>query len=1720
MQIDDMSTESTAVELEQLLALWSSESLDRFCTHYLPSFLHTLYHNASENALSDSELVHFLTAILSIPTPIKSDSGLKPPPNDPKRKENAYCGYIFQKNDLAFNCKTCQADETCVICLHCYEHSDHQGHEIYFHTTLPGGICDCGDAEAWKPSGFCVSHRQDPVEEDTKELLTLSSLAKCMGNQSVTSQHPEDWMRASSVRSVRSLSVEEYKLTTHLFSSLIKMMSLMADQIVGSFDVARVTMQGRKDLEHWNKRENVQANERNLAKIFHLRISNDDIHSDNELVHSLIEKRISSARQLTNTIDTQGSTIIWPNMSLYEATELMQAFQVEGWHVSVISERHLAQERLVLAVLKWLQKCVSTESYQILFCQQLLLLHDHEDNSPPLKTWLLSDPYYRKELAFEMYEFYLKLQTEKAIKTAFSWTFMTVYEPLMIRYISGIGTQRESIFQYGVQLFTTPSIVTAIHNPNDIDILKLLITLLHSALEIAQVCVSEASSTIFTCDHLEDTGTPTPKVLDCGHFVLKYSRYTYLLDHLGYVLNIPEMAREMLLRDDILELWLSLLRQTQHLNAQKWIDETQAHVTFESHDWHAAFSFRTQLTRVCVTLSQALHPDDIPRVFECIWKQLQASRSIMSFIRKHWKQESKSIFTTEAKSMVQYDMSGSDMPVSFHYPLHTMFGLFLRQLIRSGEQEMTHWWALIESNGGRKIDSEVISALFEFPLRTLVFAAHIQSGLWVRNGQIMIQQATHYTSLPWCSSFRDMDVFLMQLAADTLKKNVFLSMFFHRFGLTNVLENLSTAREYFQDTPCARLDAEKIITLLENALLTLLWIVTQTPASPDDLRREIVHKLAVEPRTRSQLLEKTSLPHAPESVDAILTQVADRLPGRSISDPSRYTLKMEAWKTEYDPVFFHISRPDHEKAQQNRHEALFRRYSKEDDPIPLVSNLYPPFTLHDITLNKSLLGIVRSLLEIAVHKASGDADASTSRLCSGVVITHALHLLNIAILTICRTKDFQTLESFRAGPKELLLINSKGVKRQRVTDENTCDPVHEGSLLALLHRYSQLLSGDSHVKATISIINWILMKLHDLDEASRAYLLQHAHAIPCAISKKQMQKMHQQNAMDAMRARQLAFATSSDLTMESMDHSDDENVPECIICAQHKPNASIMYIGFKQSSKIAAHISDSEPSSRIFISLCGHAVHLNCWEEYMTSMRPPSRLSTSANVAFDPFASEFLCPMCQSLSSILIPFIQPMESDPSQEAFSVFSWLNGGLLHRLNELSRRKSVRKEAMEMFAKAFDANLEPEKACHLMWNAVASTWTLLQLHGISMAISMNAMEKHLSQLHICENVSETALGIALPHDCEQHLDPTPRDDNMRHLFSALSSAHVLFHDEKSAISHFEVLLKVLQPNAKPLFHHDLFYLTVAICGSMLFHEAEVLLTIKSFTVLCMAQTALQIAQFEKQMDIPCEESEEEALDRFMERLCHAAGLPFTRFGRFRWKLFVCNMSRHLRQMTMLFRAISKDANACMRLSSNWKKLTTQLGIPSVAQVLHDEDLMEFLQTHASRGVDNVSLPIRMKPPMTYATISLTPLPSSFVTLYARIMPTLCPSTQERMENPAMCLICGEVVCGGTDCCRKNHRGACTRHSSVCGDGIGCFLLLRSTWTLLMDGARSCYFASVYVDAFDEDDVYLRRGRPLHLSAVRLHALCKLYGSHQFRQFVSRDRQTSEQFIRNNYF
>ena len=82
------------------------------------------------------------------------------------------CGKIINAFDILWFCKSCEKTPNSSICQECYTNSNHVGHNAYFRKGYVG-VCDCGDADAWKTEGFCSNHKGYNEKLITTDLLPL-----------------------------------------------------------------------------------------------------------------------------------------------------------------------------------------------------------------------------------------------------------------------------------------------------------------------------------------------------------------------------------------------------------------------------------------------------------------------------------------------------------------------------------------------------------------------------------------------------------------------------------------------------------------------------------------------------------------------------------------------------------------------------------------------------------------------------------------------------------------------------------------------------------------------------------------------------------------------------------------------------------------------------------------------------------------------------------------------------------------------------------------------------------------------------------------------------------------------------------------------------------------------------------------------------------------------------------------------------------------------------------------------------------------------------------------------------------------------------------------------------------------------------------------------------------------------------------------------------------
>lgn len=152
------------------------------------------------------------------------------------------------------------------------------------------------------------------------------------------------------------------------------------------------------------------------------------------------------------------------------------------------------------------------------------------------------------------------------------------------------------------------------------------------------------------------------------------------------------------------------------------------------------------------------------------------------------------------------------------------------------------------------------------------------------------------------------------------------------------------------------------------------------------------------------------------------------------------------------------------------------------------------------------------------------------------------------------------------------------------------------------------------------------------------------------------------------------------------------------------------------------------------------------------------------------------------------------------------------------------------------------------------------------------------------------------------------------------------------------------------------------------------------------------------------------------------------------------------------------------------------------------------------------------------------LAKLPKSFVELYSIVNEVKGRESNsddaddDNGYETAVCLLTGAVMRSARR--SKGADGTCTLHARKTGSGIGIFFLIQKCTVLLMHNNKSAYSPSLYVDEHGEEDVGLRRGRPLYFSEERYQVLETLWRTHGIPREVSQIRSTSDRVIRDNWY
>ena len=305
-------------------------------------------------------------------------------------KKQGPCGYVFGRGDIAWNCRTCQTDPTCVICDDCFQNSNHEGHEVYFHRTSPGGCCDCGDLEAWKPEGCCDQHRpptalesdsmdtQNTTEEEAGEEIPMEAVRMA---EKALEQAMETLEKTSLPPRVLSALGVVVGAAVQTLVDAVQGAGIAADAVQWKRQWAHEAAQIQNRAIHPHEYRNYTENYVNMEIFLRdnpppfpygyeltLRLHNDDVHTFDEVIDALHEPRRSHedagspslvdfrdrAMEKTHQVDAQGQVDVRTYKSISAAMQGFLRLKSRGLHASVVSSVQMDLEHRARQLSVWL----------------------------------------------------------------------------------------------------------------------------------------------------------------------------------------------------------------------------------------------------------------------------------------------------------------------------------------------------------------------------------------------------------------------------------------------------------------------------------------------------------------------------------------------------------------------------------------------------------------------------------------------------------------------------------------------------------------------------------------------------------------------------------------------------------------------------------------------------------------------------------------------------------------------------------------------------------------------------------------------------------------------------------------------------------------------------------------------------------------------------------------------------------------------------------------------------------------------------------------------------------------------------------------------------------------------------------------------------------------------------------------------------------------------
>ncbi|KAI3652103.1 hypothetical protein MP228_003406 [Amoeboaphelidium protococcarum] len=775
------------------------------------------------------------------------------------------CNKVFANGDLIYRCIDCGADNTCVMCHECFQNSAHVKHQYSVHVSRQGGgLCDCGDSEAFSQHYACSLHQYDSSSDRLAETTTAQ------------------------------VDNDEAKVVDEFIKDVVQLLCLT---LVLGHNFESVPSDFNRDI--FFRQGDFPDHER-----FALILWNDEYHSFDEVIEIVEECSDEfDGRAVAQTVDQVGRHILHVSEDC-EVLLRMNRLLVNqsGLAASIIPFAYVVYQECAYKLSRMLNQ-LSSESEQVrAFTSKHLLdvsvlsqlLYQNEDlffmgtdnfwDLIAVPTSQLSAVKLLILLDYQLWKQYRQLQKElfgnvflsgDSDKIQFSVQYSSLYDLMYGQYLNSERDLEHNLVHYSVQLFTTPSIAQALEQNRDKSQLKLCLETLCDELFVAQ-------SDLLDEGHLFYTGRQMCQ-LSSDHNLFRRRLYSSIFNDAIYILQVKNITTYIDYQS-VSRVYIQLLYQLQNMVSEP--RKTGTHVEYERQDWIQAFNFLFSLGPLIQNMAQSLKRDGNKEdLLSLIQKQMLCLVDLFNgYFHGSTEDEEQRIQLVGGLGSL---FEGEKDYYSTRFKVSVQHGTFFNPLYWSLGQICRVAWQLgldfndfMRQNPFSNVQSAVLGdALIEHPLRVMSLMAQVKAGLWVRNGSSVQMQMINYCK-PFVRAFAyDSELFLLQMATLVISPQQLCFNIMDKFELVSLYqEGDSEGNQKLQ------FETSRYAVLIQEFLRLIIYLITDhmRPTGAADeaiMRDEVLHILFTGDKPYQEIAESLlgRFDNDSHQLGKILGEVADMI---------------------------------------------------------------------------------------------------------------------------------------------------------------------------------------------------------------------------------------------------------------------------------------------------------------------------------------------------------------------------------------------------------------------------------------------------------------------------------------------------------------------------------------------------------------------------------------------------------------------------------------------------------------------------------------------------------------------------------------------------------------------------------------------------------------------------------------------------------------------------